>query len=852
MKNSLRNLSLLAAMLMAGTSSSWAQFKAETTTGAIEGYARTNISFNALEVAEKLGCADTTALFNLIDQEGGGAVYIKTADGRSSTYTGNPNEFWMNADGTVQNYGDTGTCWWAGLYANRSVEEGQERTVDVGFGQMPGWFKKVYTDTDLACTLYLVNGGQEISFDVTWHITASPEPAAMERYLSKLNIVKEYTQTLTYKEGTSYGDIADSLQIDGFFDALGLDKSTFDGSTANITDNFLVQSAVQDSSSSYVFTDSLVNLNALDGWVGRYSGYDEDNDKEFTYEQNAAHAWGANATVYFHTPTITQNAAGEDVLAFVTGPYPDTMKPGDKDYVELYYVVGDKAVKFTYNFVIKEKENVDPSEYVKVGTQTVVIERDKTAASDYSQENFTVDTAPIVEALGCDYADMDVMAWEMYDAETGEYSNMSANYTQAAATKGFFFGPDGTVQNWGDASAFYVGISDFAAGTFYNGFMAGHYAGITADTTDVAHMLFVNGKNYYDLVINFTVKNIKKDSVSTDEWHVVATYPYDVQLIKSEGYEQAADSKTQLPLESILSALGASKIDASMLYTWKKSDNYNTLIPDSLTNTYNMNPAPGFWMSEDGKYSSGWSSSCAYGMALEAATGIVTWYVHPDTGNEPGAAFKGDFFLVNVENGNVVKLVFNISYVETRQAITVEGESNMSIALTDDNINADGLYTYAFDLTDALKALGFDSVDELATASWYVQNELGTFSALNGTDFEGENVGFDANGNYTENDDDKVFFIGYDTENNQFTVSILGAEVTEDLLYETRIALRNDDAAKQYIFNISLGSQKAVGIKEVVNNGKAVNGKVYDLNGRLLKGLQRGLNIVGGKKVLVK
>lgn len=849
MKNSLRNLSLLAAMLMAGTSSSWAQFKAETTTGAIEGYARTNISFNAEEVAEKLGCADTTALFNLIDQEGG-AVYIKTADGRSNTYTGASNEFWMNADGTVQAYGDTGSCWWAGLYANRSVEEGQERTVDVGLGQMPGWFKKVYTDTDLACTLYLVNGGQEISFDVTWHITASPEPAAMERYLSKLNIVKEYTQTLTYKEGSQYGDIPDSLQIDGFFDALGIDKSTFDGTTANITDNFLVQGAVADQSTSYNFTDSLYTLNATDGWVGRYSGYDEANDKEFVYEKNASHAWGADATVYFHTPTITQNAAGEDVLAFVTGVYPNTMTPGDKDYVELYYVVGNKAVKFTYNFVIKEKEKVDPSQYVKVGTQTVVIERNKPGKDNYGEEKFTIDTAPIVEALGCDYADMDVMAWELYDAETGEYSNMSNNYTQAAATKGFFFGPDGTVQAWGDNAAFYVGISDFAAGTFYNGFMANHYTSITADTTDVAHMLFVNGQNYYDLVIKFTVKNVTKDTIDVDQWKVVATYPYDVQLIKSEGYTQTV--KTDLPLESILKALDMTKLDETMLYTWKKCDNYNTFIPDSLTNEYSATPYPGFWMSDDGKYRATWASSCAYGMSLDIPTGKISWNVHPDTSNEAGAAFKGEFFLINIENGNVVKLVFNISYVETRQAITVAGESNMSIALTDANINADGLYTYTFDLTDALKALGFDSVDELATASWYVQNELGTFSALNGTDFEGENVGFDANGNYTENDDDKVFFIGYDTENNQFTVSILGAEVTEDLLYETRIALRNDDAAKQYIFNISLGSEKAVGIKEVVNNGKAVNGKVYDLNGRLLKGLQRGLNIVGGKKVLVK
>lgn len=846
MKKSLRNLSLLAAMLMAGTTSGWAQYTAETTSGAIEGYARTDITFDPQVIAEAVGCADTTALFDLIDA--GGAVYIKTETDRSNTYTGNTNEFWMNASGVAQAYGDAGSCWFAGIYANRNVAEGEERTVSVGLGQMPAWFKKVYTDTDLKCTLYLVNGAKEASFDVTWHITASPEPAAMERSLAKLNVVKEFEYTINYKEGGQYENQNDSIIINGVYDALGIDKATFDATT--VPDMLLAQTAAQDASSSYNFSDSLSTVTSTnDGWFGRYTGYDEANDKEYTYEQNALRAWGAGCTFYVHTPTITTDSQGNDVLVIASGQYPSTMSPGSKDYVDLYLVQGDKAVKVTVKVNIKEKEKVDPSQYVKVGTQTVVIERDKPGKDDYGEADFTVDTAPIVEALGCDYADMDVMAWEMYDAETGEYSNMSNNYTQAAGTKGFFFGPDGTVQTWGDNSAFYVGIRDFAAGTFYNGFMANHYTSITADTTDVAHMLFVNGQNYYDLVINFTVKNVTKDTLDVDQWKVVATYPYDVQLIKSEGYTQT--EKTQLPLESILKALGVSKLDGTMLYAWKKSDNYNTFIPDSLTNDYSATPYPGFWMSDDGKYRATWASSCAYGMALEVATGIVSWNVHPDTSNDAGAAFKGEFFLVNVENGNVVKLVFNISYVTTRQEITTAGEDNITIAFTEENKNADDFYAVSYDLTDALKAIGFESIDELATASWYVQNELGSYSPIT-SDFEGENIGFDKDGNYTEVEDDKVFFVGYDQNTNQFTVSNFGADVTEGLLYTTTIVLRNDDEAKQYIFHLTMGEAGAVGIKGISNDSSKANGKIYDLNGRQLKSIQKGLNIVGGKKVLVK
>lgn len=67
--------------------------------------------FAPADIAEVLG-TDTATLHKLISD--GGNVYISTTDGKSNVYTGNPNEFWMNAEGVPVNYGADGCCWYKG------------------------------------------------------------------------------------------------------------------------------------------------------------------------------------------------------------------------------------------------------------------------------------------------------------------------------------------------------------------------------------------------------------------------------------------------------------------------------------------------------------------------------------------------------------------------------------------------------------------------------------------------------------------------------------------------------------------------------------------------------------------
>ena len=136
-------------------------------------------SFPIAEIVSGLGLADEAALETLISN--GSAVYLKTTDGQSNTYTGNTNEFWMNAAGVAQGYGDEGTCWFAGLYydpagVDTETSEPYDSEFYVKVGQMPNFFNKIYTDSDLSCVLYLVNGDKTLTFNVSLHVNAAPEP----------------------------------------------------------------------------------------------------------------------------------------------------------------------------------------------------------------------------------------------------------------------------------------------------------------------------------------------------------------------------------------------------------------------------------------------------------------------------------------------------------------------------------------------------------------------------------------------------------------------------------------------------------------------------------------------------
>ena len=83
------------------STASKAQYTVSVTSDPENNYFSGDQAFVPSELATALGLEDEAALQSLISA--GGAVYLKTETDKSNAYTGNPNEFWMNAEGVAQN-----------------------------------------------------------------------------------------------------------------------------------------------------------------------------------------------------------------------------------------------------------------------------------------------------------------------------------------------------------------------------------------------------------------------------------------------------------------------------------------------------------------------------------------------------------------------------------------------------------------------------------------------------------------------------------------------------------------------------------------------------------------------------
>jgi hypothetical protein len=113
-------------------------------------------------------------------------------------------------------------------------------------------------------------------------------------------------------------------------------------------------------------------------------------------------------------------------------------------------------------------------------------------------------------------------------------------------------------------------------------------------------------------------------------------------------------------------------------------------------------------------------------------------------------------------------------------------------------------------------------------------------------DFDEETFYFDANGRAVNSIDDAVFTLG--VVDQVMLHSMIMAEENLGNTYTTTLYLSYKE--KLYAFNVTVGDSEATAISSI----KAVtkSGAIYNIAGQQLAAPQRGLNIIGGKKVLVK
>ena len=833
---------LLTLVLTCVSTVAWGQtYNAQITSDPENNYFSGSQAFPIADIISGLGLADEAALEALINGEGNNNVYLKTADDETNTYTGNHNEFWMNADGTPQGYGDAGTCWYAGLYYDPAgidpeTQEPYESEFYVKVGQMPKFFKQVYTDSDLSCTLYLYNGNGRLQFDVKLHVNAAPQ--ATEVYLSKLTIVKDYTLPLNFVIGKSYEGKTYSATLEGVYDALGTTAEEFDANASAQTYVQTVKTIVdaQTEETSYELIDSLSHPEDAAGgaWFGRYANFDEQEGKDIPLAINAPKEWAAGCT--FYTQEITL-AEGEYTIT--SGQYPGTFtSTEDNDYTYLYLVNGDKAARIKVQVAMEEAPVIDPTQMVEIGSTNVAIKAD--VDNNYATKSFTVDMATICEALGCTIDDID----DVYTMSNGGISN---DHNESSG--GYYYNEEGVITAWGSNAAFFIGLSSLAEGKYTIGQMSGHFTEITEPVTCNAQLVFQYLQNYYSVYVAYTVSQPQKPDIDPSDWTKEYEDDFTVQLIKAEGYGQDASSKTTIDLAAIVEALGT---DDLKLFGEKWTE--GTM---EYSDAYSCDPKPGFWMAEDGISVATWAATCAYGMSY--ADGVITYYVHPKTSNEAGASFESNFYLVNVQDGKYAKITLNVLYVDQRGEIVddeILGSQDINIVLSADTYNEETgqYYSPVVDWATAFTTLNMDPQD-FEGAIWKVQKKADKFVEFGGTsNFDMETGTMDAKGYYVEDAEKAVFAVGLNISDGpagptdlKFTMSLFGNDPEEGVVYATKVALKSDQGI--YVFNIAGATEETMtGIKgtPVVKNAGI---KFFDFSGREIPAPAKGYAIgTDGKK----
>ena len=850
MNKSLRLLSLLAALLVSGFG--WADNG--TYSGSVEqacknDYSTDAITFSLSEMAGFFGveasqfATDLQAFITAdkatykVDDNSDKTLYVRqTVNGgefiypnAEQGYSANLGDyfcgFWMDKDGKPMGYGENAAWYWL-IQVDEEADE-----VQFLIGQMPNYWTE---GGNPSCDLSIVYNGKTANVTLSAAIAAKPV-FEIETSLSKLNIVKDYTLTLNFTRGKEYEGKTYSTIVEGIYEALGLTAEELVESINDRTYTQVVRGDTVNGEVVYSFVDELKTPEdgAGGGWFGRYSLFDEETGAETFLPMNAPKAWNTGSNT-FYVQGITLEA---DTFSIVSGQFPGVLKAGDEDFAYLYVINGANAARIKVVTEVKEPEAIDPDELVKVGEQ--VIEINSKVVPGYGTKSFSIDIEAVYAALECTADDIDdIFSW----ASDGV---MTDNHTENSG--GFYYNNDGYVDSWGGSATVFISLGNIQNGQYNIGQKDGVFNDITEPITIPLSIIYTFGPKYYEIKVIYTISPDAPTDLTQSEWKRIDTFNYDVQVVPSSEYPLA--QKTQVDLDRLAKTLNVENTDDLVLYGDVYYENEEDINPDNrFTKTLTLTPEGGFWMrSVNGKlYPCNWGEADAMGMDWQnSGPGVISWWNKPNT-RSVGDTYQGDFYLVDETTGHYVCLHCNIEFVETVIEIEDVGEEDVAVALTPDNLNADGLYNINVDMTKACEALGID-ISEIESVTWLTLNTSGGFSAVES--FEGEDCMFDSNGiNVTADSEDAKFAIGYDYESNIFVASLLGDDPTAETIYSTRIALRN--GAKRYIFNVTIGSEEALSIDNVKTSSKSY--QLFDLSGRAVKNPTKGLYIVNGTKMLVK
>jgi len=317
------------------------------------------------------------------------------------------------------------------------------------------------------------------------------------------------------------------------------------------------------------------------------------------------------------------------------------------------------------------------------------------------------------------------------------------------------------------------------------------------------------------------------------------TLTYSFESTVGKCYEGFSDD---VDMTTILKELGAESVDELNIYAvmgdGTRDSNYGVGTTDGWRN------AEGNWQAwgDNARYFSKVDFSLESGQIKEVG-GMLGYNTEP-------VSYKAVYALANKTEGageyDTVYVVVALNYVAAPE-INAEIIDTIDVAVTDKPGVAYSGITATFDMDKVIKALdvkdlSFDNV------SVYVVKADGSL-VDNTTD-----GWFDADGNPS----------AWGNENTKYCIKLndpstgafewLGAYVdtyAEGDTFVGRWAIVSDETNKGVVLKVTVTFTDATAI-DAIEAGKAGAEGIYNIAGQKLSGLQKGLNIVDGKKVYVK
>lgn len=317
------------------------------------------------------------------------------------------------------------------------------------------------------------------------------------------------------------------------------------------------------------------------------------------------------------------------------------------------------------------------------------------------------------------------------------------------------------------------------------------------------------------------------------------TLTYSFESTVGKCYEGFSDD---VDMTTILEELGAESVDELNIYAvmgdGTRDSNYGVGTTDGWRN------AEGNWQAwgDNARYFSKVDFSLESGQIKEVG-GMLGYNTEP-------VSYKAVYALANKTEGageyDTVYVVVALNYVAAPE-INAEIIDTIDVAVTDKPGSAYSEITATFDMDKVIKTLdvkdlSFDNV------SVYVVKADGSL-VDNTTD-----GWFDADGNPSAWGNENTKYCIKLSDPSTGTFDYLGAYVdtyAEGDTFVGRWAIVSDETNKGVVLKVTVTFTDATAI-DAIEAGKAGAEGIYNIAGQKLSGLQKGLNIVDGKKVYVK